>query len=41
MKQKERAKEIGYSSSTLQRLINDIKIQSPCNLTDRKELQRH
>ena len=30
MKQKELAKELTYSSSTIQRYRQDIKLQSPC-----------
>ena len=39
MKQKELAKELGYSSSTLQRYRQDIKMQSPHKLNNPKRRQ--
>ena len=40
MKEKEIAKELGYSSSTLQRYKNDVKTQSPSKSNNLKSLKR-
>ena len=40
LKKSEKAKEIGCSSSTLQRYRHDIKMQSPFESNDPKEIQK-